>query len=259
MTKIIITTVMTLLAIVCNAQVSENREARKFSKIEVQSGIELVYTQSEEFAIKPEATNTADLQNLITEVNGKTLKIYYDQKAKEVATGKILKVYVSGNNVSSFKASSKAKIIFSNYVDAKEIEIDVASGASFNGMLAKNEKTVVKAKSGATLVGRFDTDYLKGDFKSGAAASLAGNAKRVNLTTSSGAFCTARNLASEVVSVNATEVSSILIHADGKFTAISDVSSSITCFGNPTKVTLAENSFLVAKKKTNNPVLIAMD
>ena len=250
---------MTMLAFVSNAQVSEHRETGKFSKIEVQSGIELVYTQGEEFSIKPEATNLADLKNIITEVNGKTLKIYYPKKEENPKEEKVLKVYVSGNNVNVFKAISKAKIVFKNNVNAEEIAINVASGASFNGILSKNKKMTLKASSGATLIVTVDTDYLKGNFKGGAAVSLAGNAEQVYLNTSSGAFCTAKNLKSEAVSVNATTLSSILIHVDGKFKAISDANSSITYFGNPTEVTLAENTFLVTNKKTTNPVAIAMD
>jgi len=259
MTKIIITTVMALLALATTAQVSEVRETQSFSKIEVQSGIELVYTQSEEFSIKREAMNVADLKNITTEVNGKTLKIYYSQKGESETKGKTLKVYINANNINSFKAISNAKIIFRNTVNSKEMTIDLASGASFTGLLAKNEKTKIKACSGAKFSGSVDTDYLQGDFKSGAAVCLAGNAKKVVINTSSGAFCTAKNLVTDNASVNAVGLSSIQIRANGKINISADANSSIVYFGDPKEVSLAQNSFSIEKKTKKNPVLIAME
>lgn len=257
MTKIIITAVMALVSFMTQAQVSEFRKTGSFSKIEVESGIELIYSENSNISVKAEAENEESLKNIITEVKGKTLKIYYLTATKKPVTSP-LKIYVNANNVSYFKAVSNAKIVFKNQIISDEVQIDVATGASFKGTLAKNSKTTVNASTGATFCGQFETDYLKGNFKSCATVSLSGKAKKTNLTTTSGAFCTAKNLASENVTVSSKEFSSILINGMGKINANAETGSSITYFGKPKAINLTPNSFAIVNKK-QTPVLIAMD
>jgi len=258
MTKIITTAVFALVSFLCQAQVSEARKTGKFSKIEVQSGIELIYSESEEVSIKTEAENTNELKNIVTEMKGKTLKIYY-LTDKNTAILSPLKVYVNANNVTSFKATSKSKLVFNNAVKSEEITIDVSSGASFSGTLAKNTKTTVRARSGAIVCSLIDTDFLDGNFKSGASVSFSGKAQKANLSASSGAFCTAKNLASEKATISAIEISSVLIQANGSIKAEAENGSSITYFGNPNVVKLTKNSFAIVSKKNTKQVQIAMD
>lgn len=248
---------MALVSFLTQAQVSEFRKAGSFSKIEVASGIELIYSQDTNISIKVEAENEAFLKNVITETNGKTLKIYYDGKDKMTIQNP-LKVYVNANNVNSFKGIANAKIVFKNSVASEEIEIDLASGATFNGILAQNSKVSVNAKSGAIFCGRVETDYLSGNFKTGATASLSGKAKKVNLTTASGAFCTAKNLASENAKVSAKELSSILINGEGKMHANAESGSSVAYFGKPKTMKVTENSIAINNRKKSR-MLTAMD
>ena len=257
MTKIIITAVMALVSFLAQAQVSEFRKTGSFSKIEVESGIELIYSENSNVSIKAEAENEKDLRNLVTEVKGKTLRIYYATENKTTISNP-LKIYVNANTVDSFKAVANAKIIFKNSVKSEEIQIDVASGASFNGMLAQNAKVTINASTGATFCGQVETDYLSGNFKTGATISLSGKAKKAVLNTSSGSFCTAKNLASENATINARELSSVLINGRGKINANAESGSSITYFGKPKAVNIAENSIAINNRK-HSQLLIAMD
>lgn len=258
MTKFIITTAIALVTFFSQAQVSETRKTGNFTKIEVESGIEVIYAESSEVSIKAEAQNETELKNIITELKGKTLKLYYfsENKAKTIGN---LKVYISANNVNSFKASSNAKLQFKNEIKSEEVTIAIASSASFIGSVVKNSKTTVNASSGATVCGRFDTDYLEGNFKSGATVSLSGFAKKVNLSTKSGAFCTAKNLASEDAIISAKDHSSVLIHGSGKIYANAETGSSITYFGKPKSCSLSENSVAKVEDKKMKHIQIAME
>lgn len=247
MTRIIKTAILALISLSSHAQISETRRTGNFSKIEVESGIELIYSESEEVSVKAEASNEKNLKNIVTELKGKTLKVYYISE-NNIAILDPLKVYINANNVNSFEATSKSKLVFKNSIKSDIITISVSSSASFMGMVAKNSKVIVKASSGATICGRFDTEYLAGDFKSGATAVLSGIAKKVNISTISGAFCTAKNLSSENASISAKKLSSVLINAKGMINANAETGSSISYFGKPKKINLSANSFCIAKK-----------
>ena len=83
MLKLIITVTMFMTAVLCQAQVSEIRKTNHFSKIEIASGIELSYTETqEEASIKVEAIDGI-LTDIITEVERETLKISAKGKAKK--------------------------------------------------------------------------------------------------------------------------------------------------------------------------------
>jgi len=57
------------------AQVTENRNTTDFSKVAVTGGIELIYNEAQSTSLRMEANNEKTLKNVITEMNGKTLKI----------------------------------------------------------------------------------------------------------------------------------------------------------------------------------------
>lgn len=257
MSKIIITIVMTLTGLISQAQVSESRKLNAFAKLEVESGIELFYTESSENSIKIEADSKKQLENVVTEVNGKTLRVYYTKNKAVTDNAKVLRVYVTSNNVNSFKASSNSKIVFEKPITSEEIRIEILSGSSFNGTVLSNSKTVVKASSGSIFSGKFETAYFRGDFKSGATIVLAGTAKRAIINTSSGAYCNAKNFFTETTIANANGSSSALINAK-KLDARSLNSSSITFFGSPEDLKIQDGSFGITSGKTKKETEIAM-
>ena len=246
-----------LASFLMQAQVSEIRRTGSFSKIEVESGIELLYSQDSAVSVKAEATNQEDLTRVVTEVKGRTLRIYYAAKNKMAITAPV-KIYVNANNVNSFKAISNSKIVFKNVVISEEIKIDVATGASFVGKLAKNSKVTVNASTGALFCGQVATDHLSGSFKTGAAVSLSGTAKKTVLFASSGSYCTVKNLASENATINAKELSSVLFNGEGKINVNASSGSSISYFGKPKAIKIAENSIAIENREKSH-LLIAMD
>lgn len=246
MLKFIITTAMAMAALTGYAQVSENRKVNDFSKIEVESGIELFYMESDENLIRVEGDSKDGLDSVITETDGKTLRIYHVKRNKKQSES-ISKVFVAAKNVNSFKASSKSKLYFDRPVAADDIRIEILSGSYFRGTVKPNSKVTVKVSSGSLFSGGFETESFTGIFKSGATVSLTGKAKKATINTSSGAYCNAKNFFVDKMTATADTKSSALLNAREKIAKATDASS-ITFFGNPENLKTGYDSFAIVNK-----------
>lgn len=246
MLKFIITTAMAMAALTGYAQVSENRKVNDFSKIEVESGIELFYMESDENSIRVEGDSKDGLDSVITETDGKTLRIYHLKRNKKQSES-ISKVFVAAKNVNSFKASSKSKLFFENPVTSDDIRIEILSGSYFRGTVKPNSKVTVKVSSGSLFSGGFETESFTGIFKSGATVSLTGKAKKATINTSSGAYCNAKNFFVDKMTATADTKSSALLNAKEKIAKATDASS-ITFFGNPENLKTGYDSFAIVNK-----------
>ncbi|WP_306566771.1 GIN domain-containing protein [Flavobacterium lindanitolerans] len=246
MLKFIITTAMAMAALTGYAQVSENRKVNDFSKIEVESGIELFYMESDENSIRVEGDSKDGLDSVITETDGKTLRIYHVKRNKKQSES-ISKVFVAAKNVNSFKASSKSKLFFENPVTSDDIRIEILSDSYFRGTVLPNSRVSVKVSSGSLFSGRFETESFTGIFKSGATVSLTGKAKKATINTSSGAYCNAKNFFVNKMTATADTKSSALLNAKEKIAKATDASS-ITFFGNPENLKTGYDSFAIVNK-----------
>lgn len=246
MLKFIITTAMAMAALTGYAQVSENRKVNDFSKIEVESGIELFYMESDENSIRVEGDSKDGLDSVITETDGETLRIYHVKRNKKQSES-ISKVFVAAKNVNSFKASSKSKLFFENPVTSDDIRIEILSDSYFRGTVLPNSRVSVKVSSGSLFSGRFETESFTGIFKSGATVSLTGKAKKATINTSSGAYCNAKNFFVNKMTATADTKSSALLNAKEKIAKATDASS-ITFFGNPENLKTGYDSFAIVNK-----------
>ncbi|MEZ0005639.1 hypothetical protein ABH942_000996 [Flavobacterium sp. 28YEA47A] len=252
MLKFIITTAMAMAALTGFAQVTENRKISDFSKIEVESGIELTYMESNENSIRVEGDSKDGLESIITETDGKTLRIYHAKRNKKQSEGSS-KVFVAGKNVNSFKASSKSKLYFDRPVAADDLEIEILSGSYFRGTVLPNSKVSVKVSSGSLFSGKFETDIFKGNFKSGATVSLTGKAKKASISTSTGAYCNAKNFYVDKMTATAGTKSSALLNAKEKIAKATDASS-ITFFGNPENLKIDNESFVIVNQSKSTAI-----
>lgn len=237
---------MAMAALTGYAQVSENRKVNDFSKIEVESGIELFYMESDENSIRVEGDSKDGLDSVITETDGKTLRIYHVKRNKKQSES-ISKVFVAAKNVNSFKASSKSKLFFENPVTSDDIRIEILSDSYFRGTVLPNSRVSVKVSSGSLFSGRFETESFTGIFKSGATVSLTGKAKKATINTSSGAYCNAKNFFVDKMTATADTKSSALLNAREKIAKATDASS-ITFFGNPENLKTGYDSFAIVYK-----------
>lgn len=251
MLKLIITVTMFMTALLCQAQVSETRKVESFSKIEVASGVELHYKESQgETSVKVEA-NQGIPAEIITEVDGKTLRISAKGKAKNV------KIYVSSKDVESFKASSKSRIVFENTIHTENISIGLESGAYFKGYFRSNSNTSIETGSYTEFNGRIETASFTGNFKNKSKINLSGNAKNATIKAEAKAYCSAKNFLTENTEID-SDNATVIITSKNKINVNATDHASVTYFGSPKKANI-EQAYLTATKKYKRPTLIAMD
>lgn len=250
MLKLIIIVAMLITSSLLKAQVSETRNLESFTRIEVSSGIELSYKETPDgTSIKVEA-NEGNPIDIITEIDGETLKITAKEKIKNV------KVTVTAKNVESFKASSKSRIVFENKVSAENINIDLESGAYFKGYAKAKKQMKVETGSDTEFNGRIETGLFIGNFKSHSKVNISGSAKNAVLTSSSKAFCNAKNFLTENTRV-ASDNSRVIVTSKNKIDVNATDNATVTYFGSPKKVTIEDES--ITTKKHKHPALIAME
>lgn len=251
MLKLIITVTMFMTALLCQGQVSETRKVQSFSKIEVASGIEVYYKETqEETSLKVEA-NEGNLTDIITEVDGETLKIAANGKMKNV------KVYISAKDVESFKASSKSSIIFKNTIHTKNISIALESGAYFKGYFKSKGLTNIETGKNTEFNGRIETASFIGDFKSHSRVNISGTAEKAIIKSASKAYCNARNFLTENTEVD-SDNSIVIITSNNNINVNATDNAKVTYLGSPKKANI-EQEFLTDTKKYKRPTLIAMD
>lgn len=242
---------MFMTALLAQAQVSETRKAGHFSKIEVVSGIELYYTETQdESSIKVEAAE-GSLTDIITEIEGETLRISTKEKSKNI------RVFVAARDVESFKAISKSKIIFVNTIHTENISIALESGAYFKGYFKSNDYTNIEAGADTEFNGRIETSSFSGNFKSHSKINISGNAQKATIRSASKAYCNARNFLTENTEVD-SDNSIVIITSKNKINVNATDNGSVTYFGSPKKTSI-ENEYLINTKKYKRPTLIAMD
>lgn len=238
MLKIITSLTMFATGLLAQAQTVQTRNAAPFSKIEISSAVEVIYTQSDQPTLKVETTGASELKNIVTEFKNNTLRVYRLQDQEGTA-----KVYVTAPGVAAIKAASGSKFRITNQLEAPEVLVSLTSGSAFWGSI-KSDKLQLNTKSGAVVNIRVDAGSVNGVFKSGSKANISGNVKHSDLRTQTGALCNARNLMTDTAMVNAQDNSSVLINTKGEISVTVADNAKVTYFGKPSKV--AMNSEAVA-------------
>ena len=213
MLKIITTLTVFLIGILAKGQVTENRNVSAFSKVTVAHGIELIYTENPSTSLQIETGSQTALNEIITEVHGKTLKIAME-KGIQIPSNETVKVYLSVQNIVALEAHSKAKITIIDQFNAKHLNILLDSGATLTGNIKTLEKTKLYADNGTVFNGKIETKILKGNFKSNARINLTGKAENASFVTSDSALMSAKNFSANTINLNANGKSIAMIHAN---------------------------------------------
>lgn len=251
MLKLIITVTVFMTTLLCQAQVLETRKADHFSRIEVASGIELHYKETqEEASIKVEAPEGI-LTDIITKVEGETLKIMAKGKVSNV------KVYVEANGIESFNGTSKSRIIFENIIHSEDISIALKSGAYFKGYFKADGVTQIETDSDAEFNGRIETTNFFGDFKNHSKINLSGKAQKATIKSATKAYCNAKNFLTQNTEVE-SDNAIVIITSKNKINVNATENGSITYFGSPKKATVKDKQ-LIDVKKYRKPLLVAME
>ncbi|NDI98295.1 hypothetical protein GWA97_04325 [Flavobacterium sp. LaA7.5] len=240
--------VVALTGAMATAQNEETRNVKNFTNIEVQSGIEVIFTHSDTESVMVSSADRNNLHYVITECSGEQLKIYINEKANDAAS-KIsgnIKVYVSDNNIASITATSGAVVKVSNQINVPELIVTLKTGATFSGNINTTELCTIKAASGSGFKGSIITGELKTDITGGAYVQLNGHAEKTEVFCSGGTL-TAGKFTSENAKVWARRMSSVAINVKESITANTDKSSAITYYGQPDKINFGDDTFALRK------------
>ncbi|MFD2922102.1 head GIN domain-containing protein [Terrimonas rubra] len=159
-----------------NANAQKRTLSGSFSAISVSSGVAAYLTEGNEEAVAVSAVDDEFRDRIITEVKNGTLHIYYkqDENKKWIKGDKRLKAYVSYKSLKNIRISSGASVTSNEYINADKLNMDLSSGAVFNGSI-KADKAVISQNSGAV-------------------ANVAGNVQQLEVSSSSGAKFKGKNL-----------------------------------------------------------------
>jgi len=231
MFKFITAAAAALIGLLANAQVSESRNVSPFNKVEITDGVEIIYTQSEQFSIRAEASDALGLSTLLTESKNNTLKISCDGNLCETA-----KVFVSAPQIVSFKASRNAHINVIGGMKAETLSLSL-SDASLKGNIFARE-TTLKAKSGSVVNLRLESASLQATVQSGAKVNLCGTAKESDIRSYGNALCLARNFKSNKGIVKASGSASVEVCALDEINVEVTDAAMVRYFGFPFKTTV---------------------
>lgn len=135
-----------------NANAQKRDITAPFTAISVASGVAAYLTEGTEEAVAVSAVGDEYRDRIITEVKNGTLYIYYkhDQTKKWVNGDKRLKAFVSYKTLKNIRISSGASVTSNEYITTDKLDMDLSSGAVFNGSL-KADKASISQNSGAVV------------------------------------------------------------------------------------------------------------
>ena len=245
MKQLAITALLALTGLGANAQIEEYRQVTLFTAMEVENGIEVVFTQSDAPSLRVESDNQAYLDNIVTEVKGTTLKIHMGEDGKMKQGLGTARVYVSQKNVADFKAATGASIKITGKLVTDAVDIKLATGSAFTGML-ETKTAHVKAASGAVFRGNLSTSAFEGTVSGGATIKVIGTSRETKVLCNGGVL-EAGKLISEKASIIASNAGSAYVNAVKSIKVDADSSSSVTYYGEPADVALSTNTYAVKK------------
>lgn len=248
MLKIITALTAALASLFANAQ-TETRNVSPFNKLEITDGVEVIYTQSDTFSLKAEASDALGLATLLTESKNKTLRISCDGNGCEMA-----KVYVTAPEIVSIKAGRDSKVIIADRMTAGKFELNLNSNATFNGIVTTGA-AVLKGRSGAIFNIRLTANSVNANFQSGAKVNLSGTSDKSVIRTTDNALCNARNFINKSVTVIAGNDAEVIVSANEKIEINVSDEASVRYFGLPK--TASVNPEAIAIVQHNNGQVVA--
>jgi hypothetical protein len=209
------------------SQQSEVRQVGSFQGVKASEAVDVYLKKGDKESLKVEVTGT-DLANVLTEVNGTTLKVHL--RDGNYFHKKTVKVYVTYAHLEKISASSAANVFSEGVIKSGNFAISVSSAATVEVAL-DSEDVSVDASSAGDVV-------------------LEGKAKSLEIEASSAGDIDAYNLESEKVKASVSSAGSAKVTVTKELQAHASSAGSIRYRGNPLK-TNTESSSGGSVKKTN--------
>ncbi len=184
--KTFIILIISLFTFSVHAQESETRNLSNFSGISGKSGVQIIYHQSNTPKVILKTDSKENLQYVFTEIKNNVLDIYIDTKNKENIKISKVEINVFGSDLEKISMSSGAKISFENTMNSNQLFIEQSSGSQikFNEIIAKNID--INLSSGAELEGKFSSNIISSKMSSGSIWNAKINSKELSINSSSG-------------------------------------------------------------------------
>ncbi len=193
------------------AQVKETRNVAGFSKIEISSGIDLYIEQGNQVSMQAEARSQEILDNMITEVQDNTLKIYQKKNLHKLGH---MAVYITVKDIEAIKASGGSDV------------------RSDNGW--KVDKLEIKASGGSDIFMKIEADEFICKISGGSDASLSGNVGKFQVEASGGSDIRAKDLIADISDLTISGGSDATVTANKEIIANANGGSDLTYYGDAT-------------------------
>lgn len=247
------------------AQVSENRTVSNFSKLKASAGIDIFYTISDKISITVETDDSEKMKLIKTEVENGTLVLSIDTKdykAKKTKKRKnnsnisfingvrfdVLKITVSGPNLTDIRASSSAKIQLQNVNTSPNLDIKVSSSGKIVGTFETNNANI-EASSSGDFGANINATTIEIKASSSGDVVLKGKGKNLILKASSSSDCNLKNLEVEQATIEASSSASVVVTVTISLEAKASSSAAISFYGNPTNISKEVSSSGSVTKK----------
>lgn len=219
MKKLQLSLTFCLITLFSWAQSKETRELSSFTRINVGQAIK-VYVEKgakESCVIETEGIDTRDV---LTDVNGRTLKIRLDKNRKWRNIDVV--VHLTYTEIDAISINSAARVYSKGTIKTNDMEIDVSSAG--NGELD------------------VDVDELEIEISSSGNLEISGNARYQDIDISSAGSLDAYDLNCEEVSASVSSAGKAKVQASKRIDARANSAGSIRYKGNPDKAYVSANS-----------------
>ena len=186
--------------VINDANVQKRILSGSFTSISVTDGIELYLTQGNEEAIAISVSDNKYLERFKTEVDGGTLRIFYDNKGVNWTGNekRKLKAYVSFKTLDKLNASGGANVKMKSLLKADKMEFTFSSGSRFSGEVNIDHMDIIQ--------------------NSGAEMDVTGKASNMKVHVSSGAIFKGYELSVDYCDAQASSGGGVRINVNKELT-----------------------------------------
>jgi hypothetical protein len=217
MKNLLIITLLSLSALMTNAQNKDERKLNDFDRLSVGQSIDVIIEYGNENKAIIE-TSGVDVEDVITEVNGGKLTIEMERGSYRMID---VKVYLTYKKLNNIKVSSSASLKGESILKSSDLRIKVSSSARANLEIDAEELQVAVSSSGRL--------------------TLYGKVNKQTLDVSSSGRYSAIDLKSEIVEADISSSGRAEVYVTEALVAQASSSGRLTYKGDPNKV-IADNS-----------------
>lgn len=196
------------------AQKTENRNLNSFSSVKVSGGFEVVIQQGNKESIEITASGI-DLQDIITEVEGGTLKVRTKNDSWSWKNNYEVSMVITYKALESFTSSGSSKVKTKSTIKSNQFELTLSGSGNFEG--------------------KIDTQKLAITISGSGDVELSGSAKEQSIELSGSGDVEALELQSSIAKIRITGSGNAKVSVSEQLDGQVSGSGDIRFAGNPEK------------------------